>query len=95
MLEYERQAEERAREMAQIEEDRARMNEEMDKMAREQERIAQEEYEMRQYYEAEALRHAEEMRLHKEGEFFLPKHVEHFADLLRNWEREETGLDAC
>lgn len=72
MLEYERQAEERAREMAQIEEDRARMQDEMDKMTREQERIAQEEYEMRQYYEAEALRHAEEMRLHKEGEF-LPR----------------------
>lgn len=68
MLEYERQAEERAREIAQVEEDRSRMNEEMDKMTREQERIAQEEYEMRQYYEAEALRHAEEMRLHKEGE---------------------------
>ncbi len=69
MLEYERQAEERAREMAQIEADRARMAEEMEKMTREQERIAQEEYEMRQYYEAEALRHAEEMRLHKDGEF--------------------------
>ena len=72
MAEYERQAEERAREMAQVEEDRARMNEEREKMTREQERIAQEEYEMRQYYEAEALRHAEEMRLHKEGECLLP-----------------------
>lgn len=74
MLEYERQAEERAREMAQVAEDRQRMADEMDRMTREQERIAQEEYEMRQYYEAEALRHAEEMRLHKEGPSFpLPR----------------------
>lgn len=69
MLEYERQAEERAREMAQINEDRDRMADELAKITRDQERIAQEEYEMRQYYEAEALRHAEEMRLHKEGGF--------------------------
>ncbi|CZS98868.1 uncharacterized protein RAG0_07433 [Rhynchosporium agropyri] len=68
MLEYERQAEERASQLAQIEEDRAMMNEEMEKMTRETERIAQEEHEMRQYYEAEALRHAEEMRLHQEVE---------------------------
>jgi hypothetical protein len=47
MLEYERQADERAREQEQ-------MN-------------AQEEYEMRQYYEAEALKHAEEVRIHQEG----------------------------
>ena len=35
-------------------------------MQKEEERIAQEEYEMQQYYEAEALKHAEEMRLHQE-----------------------------
>lgn len=36
------------------------------RMQREIERIAQEEYEMRQFYEAEALKHAEEMRAHQE-----------------------------
>ncbi|KAH7336654.1 hypothetical protein BKA65DRAFT_37877 [Rhexocercosporidium sp. MPI-PUGE-AT-0058] len=91
MLEYERQAEERAREMAQIEEDRARMNEEMDKMTREQERIAQEEYEMKQYYEAEALRHAEEMRLHKEE---VRRHQERVREHARRIRDHEASSEA-
>ncbi len=69
MLEYERQAEERAKEQEAMQEERDRMAEMEAKIAREQDRIAQEEYEMRQYYEAEALRHAEEMRLHQEGSY--------------------------
>ncbi|KAG9233538.1 hypothetical protein BJ875DRAFT_511833 [Amylocarpus encephaloides] len=66
MLEYERQAEERAREQDRMDEERSRMREEQDRMSREQERIAQEQYEMDQYYEAEALKHAEELRVHQE-----------------------------
>ena len=66
MLEYERQAEERAIEAEKMQEERDRMMEAELKMRKEQERIAQEEYEMRQYYEAEALKHAEEVRLHQE-----------------------------
>src|ERR1700709_127452 len=61
MLEYERQAEERAKEQDRMQEERDRMAEELDRIRKEQDRIAQEEYEMRQYYEAEALRHAEEV----------------------------------
>jgi hypothetical protein len=71
MLEYERQADERAREQEQMNEERDRMLEEQSRMRVEQERIAQEEYEMRQYYEAEALKHAEEVRIHQEGISFL------------------------
>jgi hypothetical protein len=67
MLEYERQAEERAKEQDQMNEERDRMLEEQSRMRVEQERISQEEYEMRQYYEAEALKHAEEVRIHQEG----------------------------
>ncbi|EPE24684.1 hypothetical protein GLAREA_08537 [Glarea lozoyensis ATCC 20868] len=66
MLEYERQAEERAKEQARMEEERQRMSTEQMNIAQEQERIAQEQYEMDQYYEAEALRHAEEMRIHQD-----------------------------
>ena len=69
MLEYERQAEERAREQDAMNEERERMLEEQARMRAEQERIAQEEYEMKQYYEAEALKHAEEVRMHQEGTF--------------------------
>ncbi len=72
MLEYERQAEERAREQDQMNEERDRMLEEQSKMRAEQERIAQEEYEMRMYYEAEALKHAEEVRIHQEGKIPTP-----------------------
>jgi hypothetical protein len=75
MLEYERQAEERAREQDAMNEERERMLEEQARMRAEQDRIAQEEHEMRQYYEAEALKHAEEVRIHQEGKltslFFL------------------------
>jgi hypothetical protein len=67
MLEYERQADERSREQDAMNEERERMLEEQARMRAEQERIAQEEYEMRQYYEAEALKHAEEVRIHQEG----------------------------
>lgn len=70
MLEYERQAEERAKEQEAMQEERERMMEAENKMQQEIERIAQEEYEMKQYYEAEALRHAEEIRAHKEGSLF-------------------------
>jgi hypothetical protein len=66
ILEYERQAEERAKEAERIQEEREAMLEAEMKMQREEERIAQEEYEMRQYYEAEALKHAEEVRVHQE-----------------------------
>jgi hypothetical protein len=66
MLEYERQAEERAKEQSRMEEERERMATEQANIAQEQERIAREQYEMDQYYEAEALRHAEEMRIHQE-----------------------------
>jgi len=52
-------------------EERERMMEEQARMRAEQERIAQEEYEMKQYYEAEALKHAEEVRMHQEGTFAL------------------------
>ncbi|TVY50218.1 hypothetical protein LCER1_G008706, partial [Lachnellula cervina] len=62
MLEYERQAEERQKEYDRMQEERERMQGAEEKIQQEQERIAQEEYEMRQYYEAEALKHAEEMR---------------------------------
>lgn len=78
MLEYERQADERASEQEQMNEERDRMLEEQSRMRVEQERIAQEEYEMRQYYEAEALKHAEEVRIHQEGmstfQLSLPSH---------------------
>jgi hypothetical protein len=67
MLEYERQADERSREQDAMNEERERMLEEQARMRAEQERISQEEYEMRQYYEAEALKHAEEVRIHQEG----------------------------
>jgi hypothetical protein len=67
MLEYERQAEERSREQDAMNDERERMMEEQARMRAEQERIAQEEYEMKQYYEAEALKHAEEVRIHQEG----------------------------
>jgi flagellar biosynthesis GTPase FlhF len=66
MLEYERQAEERVKEQLRMEEERERMSTEQTNIAQEQERIAKEQYEMDQYYEAEALRHAEEMRVHQE-----------------------------
>ncbi|PBP18799.1 hypothetical protein BUE80_DR010462 [Diplocarpon rosae] len=91
MLEYERQAEERAREVAQVEEERGRMGEERERIAREQERIAQEEYEMRQYYEAEALRHAEEMRLHKEE---VRRHQELVKDHDRRIRDHEASSEA-
>lgn len=71
MLEYERQAEERAREAELMAEERERMLEDMARISNEQNRIAQEEYEMKQYYEAEALKHAEEVRLHQEGTLFI------------------------
>lgn len=70
MLEYERQAEERAREAELMAEERERMLEDMARISTEQNRIAQEEYEMKQYYEAEALKHAEEVRLHQDGKLF-------------------------
>jgi hypothetical protein len=66
MLEYERQAEERAREAERMQEERETMLESESRIQKEIERIAQEEYEMKQYYEAEALKHAEEVRLHQE-----------------------------
>ena len=66
MLEYERQAEERAKEADKMQEERDVMMDAELKMQQEIERIAQEEYEMRQYYEAEALKHAEEVRSHQE-----------------------------
>lgn len=69
MIEFERQAEERAKEIEQMNDERDRMLEEESRIQREVERIAQEEYEMRQYYEAEALKHAEEKRVHMEGSF--------------------------
>ena len=72
MLEYERQAEERAREQDAMNEERERMLEEQARMRAEQDRIAQEEHEMRQYYEAEALKHAEEVRIHQEGKIACP-----------------------
>lgn len=75
MIEFERQAEERAKEIEQMNDERDRMLEEESRIQREMERIAQEEYEMRQYYEAEALKHAEEKRVHMEGLF---------SDLLRS-----------
>jgi hypothetical protein len=72
MLEYERQAEERAREQDAMNEERERMLEEQPRMRAEQDRIAQEEHEMKQYYEAEALKHAEEVRIHQEGKIASP-----------------------
>jgi hypothetical protein len=72
MLEYERQAEERAREQDAMNEERERMLEEQARMRAEQDRITQEEHEMRQYYEAEALKHAEEVRIHQEGKIAYP-----------------------
>ena len=72
MLEYERQAEERAREQDAMNEERERMLEEQARMRAEQDRIAQEEHEMRQYYEAEALKHAEDVRIHQEGKIACP-----------------------
>ena len=66
MLEFERQAEERAREQEAMQEERDRMMETEAKIQRDKERIEQEEYEMRQYYEAEALKHADELRYHQE-----------------------------
>ncbi len=72
ILEYERQAEERAREQDAMNEERERMLEEQARMRAEQDRIAQEEHEMRQYYEAEALKHAEEVRIHQEGKISPP-----------------------
>ncbi|RDL33284.1 uncharacterized protein BP5553_08723 [Venustampulla echinocandica] len=87
MLEYERQAEERAREQERMQDERDRMMEIEMRMAKEQERIAQEEYEMNQYYEAEALKHAEEMRLHQEE-------VRRHQDRVREHERKLQDHDA-
>ncbi|CAD6501383.1 BgTH12-01635 [Blumeria graminis f. sp. triticale] len=77
MLEYERQAEERLKEMEIMAEERNRMLEELMKIQKEQDRIAQEEYEMAQYYEAEALKHAEEIRIHREE---VRRHQERIRD---------------
>lgn len=66
MLEFERQAEERAREQEAMQEERDRMMEMEVKIQRDKERIEQEEYEMQQYYQAEALKHADELRYHQE-----------------------------
>jgi hypothetical protein len=66
MIEFERQAEQRAREQDEMAAAQDRMLEAQSRIAQEAERIAQEQYEMEQYYETEALKHAEEMRVHLE-----------------------------
>lgn len=91
MLEYERQAEERAKEQDKMAEERERMQDEIDRIRREQDRIAQEEYEMRQYYEAEALRHAEEVRLHQEE---IRRHQERVRDHDRRIRDHEASAEA-
>jgi hypothetical protein len=91
MLEYERQAEERAKEQDKMREERARMAEESDRIQREADRIAEEEYEMKQYYEAEALRHAEEVRLHQEE---VRRHEERVRDHDRRIRDHEASAEA-
>lgn len=91
MLEYERQAEERAKEQDRMQEERDRMALELSNIRKEQDRIAQEEYEMRQYYEAEALRHAEEKRLHEEE---VRRHQERVREHERRIRDHEASSEA-
>jgi len=60
-------------------------------MEREAERIAQEEYEMEQYYQAEALRHAEELRAHQEE---IRKHQERVRAHERRMRDHEASSEA-
>jgi len=91
MLEYERQAEERAKEQDRMQEERDRMLDEMQRMTREADRIAQEEYEMKQFYEAEALKHAEELRLHQDE---IRRHQERVRDHERKVRDHEASAEA-
>jgi hypothetical protein len=91
MLEYERQAEERAREQEAMADERDRMLETELRIRKEQERIAQEEYEMRQYYEAEALKHAQEIKLHQEE---VRRHQERVRDHERRIMDHEASSEA-
>jgi hypothetical protein len=91
MLEYERQAEERAREQEAMAEERDRMLETELRIRKEQERIAQEEYEMRQYYEAETLKHAQEIKLHQEE---VRRHQERVRDHERRIMDHEASSEA-
>jgi hypothetical protein len=93
MLEYERQAEERAREQDAMNEERERMLEEQARMRAEQDRIAQEEHEMRQYYEAETLKHAEEVRIHQEGKITCPSFPPPHFSKYKNINLENRRMD--
>ncbi|RDW75890.1 hypothetical protein BP5796_06711 [Coleophoma crateriformis] len=91
MLEFERQAEARAREQEIMEAEQERMLEEQARMQEEQERIAQEQYEMEQYYEAEALKHADEMRIHQEE---VRRHQERVREHERMVRDHEASMEA-
>ena len=67
------------------------MQEELSVIEREAERIAQEEYEMEQYYQAEALRHAEELRVHQEE---IRKHQERVRAHERRMRDHEASSEA-
>lgn len=57
-------------------------------MQREKERIEQEEYEMKRYYEAEALKHEEMVRAHREV-------VKRFEEEVRRFERRRKDHEVC
>lgn len=80
MLEYERQAADRVREQEAMDKERKAMKDQIILMQREKEKIEQEEYEMKQFYEAAALKHEEERRAHKEE-------VRRFEERVRTFER--------
>ncbi|KHJ30211.1 hypothetical protein EV44_g0249 [Erysiphe necator] len=67
MLEFERQAGERMREVEIMNKERNRMVEELIKIQQEQDHIAQE-HQIALYYQTEALKHAEEVRINREEE---------------------------
>ena len=67
------------------------MQDEISAIDREADRIAQEEYEMEQYYQAEALKHAEEMRLHQEE---VKKHQERVRAHQRRMRDHEASSEA-
>lgn len=67
------------------------VQDELSAMEREAERIAQEEYEMEQYYQAEALRHAEELRIHQDE---IKKHAERVRAHERRMRDHEASSEA-
>ncbi|QSZ30330.1 hypothetical protein DSL72_004852 [Monilinia vaccinii-corymbosi] len=91
IVEYERQAEQRAREQDLMTAAQDRMLEAQARIQADADRIAQEQYEMEQYYETEALKHAEEMRVHQAE---VRKHEEFMRAHDRKLREHEASMEA-